>query len=204
VAQAIPASQGYPAPQGYGGQVSAPPYAPPRGYPPNGAQAGNAQAGYPQPYRAGARAAVLPLPSTMVTAVRLMYAGAAYTLVWAIGVITASASFVKNHPISDAGGDHRLAGAAAFAVLLAIAEAALWLGIARACRRRRNGARVAGTILFGLDTLAVLGVVGSSQAGLAPAKVLTLIGWLIGLGAVVALWQRPSSAFFTAGARSGS
>jgi len=46
----------------------------------------------------------------------------------------------------------------------------------------------------------VLGVLGSSQAGFGPAKVLTLIGWLIGLGAVVALWQRPSSAFF--GARS--
>jgi hypothetical protein len=44
----------------------------------------------------------------------------------------------------------------------------------------------------------VLGVATSSQAGLGPAKVLTLIGWLIGLGAVVALWQRPSSAFFTA------
>jgi hypothetical protein len=47
----------------------------------------------------------------------------------------------------------------------------------------------------------VLGVVGSSQAGLGPAKVLTLIGWLIGLGAVLALWQRPSSAFFRARAQ---
>jgi hypothetical protein len=41
-------------------------------------------------------------------------------------------------------------------------------------------------------------VVTSSQAGLGPAKVLTLIGWLIALGAVMALWQPPSSAFFTA------
>jgi hypothetical protein len=134
----------------------------------------------------------------MVTAVRLMYAGAAYALVWAVGVITVSASIVKNHPISAAGGDHRLAGAATLAVLLAIAEASLWLGIARACRRGRNVARVAGTILFGVHTLAVLGVVASTQAGLGPAKALTLIGWLIGVGAVVCLWQRPSSAFFTA------
>ena len=57
---------------------------------------------------------------------------------------------------------------------------------------------MAGTVLFALHTLVVLGVVASSQAGLGPAKALTLIGWLIGLGAVVALWQRPSSAFFTA------
>jgi len=138
----------------------------------------------------------------VVTAVRLMYAGAAYALVWAIGVITVSASIVKHHPAYTAGGDHRLAGAAALAVLLAIAQIALWLGIARACRRGRNGARTAGTVLFALGTVGVLGVVASSQAGLAPAKVLTLVGWLIGLGAVVALWQRPSSAFFSAGTRS--
>jgi hypothetical protein len=53
-------------------------------------------------------------------------------------------------------------------------------------------------VLFGLYTLGVLGVLASSQAGLGPAKVLTLIGWLIGCGAVVFLWQRPSSAFVTA------
>ena len=55
---------------------------------------------------------------------------------------------------------------------------------------------MAGTVLFALHTIGVLGVLVSSQAGLGPAKVLTLIGWLIGCGAVVFLWQRPSSAFF--------
>jgi serine/threonine protein kinase len=207
-----PASQGYPQPQGYaqsqgnGAQAAGPPYAAPRGYPSGGGyqagsggfQPGGAQAGYPQPYRAGARAAVLALPATMITAVRLMYAAAAYALVWAAGVITVAASFVKHHPAYVAGGDHRLAGAAGLAVLLAVADIALWLSIARACRRGRNGARVAGTILFGLNTVAVLGVAASPQAGLGPAKVLTLIGWLIGAAAVVFLWQRASSAFFAA------
>ena len=42
-------------------------------------------------------------------------------------------------------------------------------------------------------------VVGFAEThGRRHTKVLTLIGWLIGLGAVVALWQRPSSAFFAA------
>jgi hypothetical protein len=49
-----------------------------------------------------------------------------------------------------------------------------------------------------VHTVGVLGVVTSSQAGLGAGKVLTLIGWLIGLGAVLALWQRPSSTFFSA------
>ena len=140
----------------------------------------------------------VPLPASMVTAVRLMYAGAAYALIWAIGIIAVSASIVKHYPLASVSGDHRLAGAVTLAILLCAADIALWLGIARACRRGSGGARVAGTVLFAVHTVGVLGVVTSSQAGLGPAKVLTLIGWLIGLGAVLALWQRPSSAFFAA------
>jgi serine/threonine kinase PknH len=170
-------------------------YAQPRGYQPGHGVPVAQPAGYPQPNGSRSRAATAPLPGSMVTAVRLMYAGAAYALIWAIGTIAVAASIVKNHPVV---GDHRLAGAVTLAVLLGAAEIALWLGIARACRRGSSGARVTGTVLFALHTVGLLGVLGSSQAGLGPAKVLTLIGWLIGLGAVVALWQRPSSAFFSA------
>ncbi len=193
-----------------GARESQPPYAPPRGYlpvgggppgsgPPPGAgyPPNGGPAGYPQAYRLGSRGPVTSMPASMVTAVRLMYAGAVYALVWAIGVIAVSASIVKHHPVLTASGDHRLAGAVTLTVFLSVAEIVLWLGIARACRRGKSGARVAGTVLFAVHTLGVLGVAASSQAGLGPAKVLTLIGWLIGLGAVVFLWQRPSTAFFT-------
>ena len=140
----------------------------------------------------------MPLPASMVTAVRLMYAGAAFALIWAIGVIAVSVSIAKHYAVASESGDHRLAGAVTLAILLCAADIALWLGVARACRRGSSGARVAGTVLFAVHTVGVLGVATSSQAGLGPAKVLTLIGWLIGLGAVVALWQRPSSAYFSA------
>jgi len=173
-------------------------YPEPRGYLPGNGVSMAQPAGYPQPYRAGSPGAAVPLPASMVTAVRLMYAGAAYAVIWAIGVIAVSASIVKNYPFASASGDHRLAGAVTLAILLCAADIALWLVIARACRRGSSGARVAGTVLFAVHTVGVLGVATSSQAGLGPAKVLTLIGWLIGLGAVLALWQRPSSAFFTA------
>ena len=119
-------------------------------------------------------------------------------MIWAIGVIVVSASIAKNYPLVSASGDHRLAGAVTLAILLCAADIALWLAIARACRRGSGGARVAGTVLFAVHTVGVLGVATSSQAGLGPAKVLTLIGWLIGLGAVMALWQPPSSAYFSA------
>jgi len=188
--QAPPGSQAYPAPRGYLPVNGSPGGAAAAGYPANGAAAG-----HPQPHRADSRGARPAMPPSMVTAVRLMYAGAAYALVWAIGTIVVWASIVKHHPIA---GDHRLAGATGLAIVLSAVDIALWLGIARACRRGRSGARVAGTALFALHTLGVLSVVASAQAGLGPAKVLTLIGWLIGFGAVVALWRRPSSAFFTA------
>jgi hypothetical protein len=199
--------QGYPQPHGYGGQASQPPYAPPRGYlpatggaaspgsPDDGYPPNAGPAGYPS-YRMGSRGPITPLPVSMATAVRLMYAGAAYALVWAIGIITVWASIVRNHPVISDAGDHRLAGAVTLAVLVCIVDIALWLGIARACRRGKSGARVAGTVLFAIHTIGVLSVLVNPQAGLGPAKVLTLIGWLIGCGAVVFLWQRPSSTFF--------
>jgi serine/threonine protein kinase len=185
----------YSQPRGYGSQAA---YPAPRGYLPGNGVPAAQPAGYPQPYRTGSRAGAAALPASVVTAVRLMYAGAAYALIWAIGVIVVAASIVRNYPVVSASGDHRLTGAVTLAVLACAAEIALWLGIARACRRGSSGARVAGTVLFALHTVGVLGVVASGQAGLGPAKALTLIGWLIGLGAVVALWQRPSSAFFNA------
>jgi serine/threonine protein kinase len=190
------ASAGSQVPQGSVGVQ----YAQPRGYQPGNGIPVAQPAGYPLPNGTRSRAATAPLPASMVTAVRLMYAGAAYALVWAIGTIAVAASIVRHHPITD---DHRLTGAVTLAVLLAAGEIALWLGVARACRRGSAGARVVGTVLFALHTVGVLGVLASSQAGLGPAKVLALIGWLIGLGALVALWQRPSSAFFTARSLAG-
>src|SRR5690349_5572242 len=191
--QAVPGPQAVPGSQAVGVQ-----YPEPRGYMPGNGVPAAQPAGYPQSYRTGSPGTTLPLPASMVTAVRLMYAGAAFALIWAIGVIVVSASIVKHYPLASESADHRLAGAVTLAILLCAAEIALWLGIARACRRGSRGARVAGTVLFAVHTVGVLGVVTSSQAGLGPAKVLTLIGWLIALGAVMALWQPPSSAFFTA------
>jgi hypothetical protein len=192
-AQASLGAQAVPGSQAVGVQ-----YPEPRGYMPGNGVPAAQPAGYPQPHRTGSPGATVPLPASMVTAVRLMYAGAAFALIWAIGVIVVSASIVKHYPLASESGDHRLAGAATLAILLCAADIALWLGIARACRRGSSGARIAGTVLFAVHTVGVLGVVTSSQAGLGPAKVLTLIGWLIALGAVMALWQPPSSAFFTA------
>ena len=51
-------------------------------------------------------------------------------------------------------------------------------------------------MFFGLDTLSVLA--GLRQAEPALSRVLSLLVWLAGLGAVVLLWQKVSSAYFAA------
>ncbi len=136
------------------------------------------------------------MPGTMVTAVRLMYAGAVFALVYAIGFVAVVSGSIKNHPNGTLARDG-LAVIAVPVILVSLVEIALWLWVARGCRNRRNGARVTGTVLFGVHTLGALGVLASdSNIGL--AKLLTVISWLIACSAVVFLWRRPSSAFFAA------
>ena len=197
-AQGLPGPRGYspshsyPQPQGYSGAQGSP--APPRGYLPNAQPVA-----YPQPYQvARVPAASLPasLPDSMRNAVGLMYAGAGFAVVYAIGVIIVASTIISKHPVQAAAHHTTVGGVAALTVVLSVIEIALWLGIARACRAGRSWARVTGTILFGLHTLGFLGVLVSKHPGLGLTKVLTTLGWLIACAAVVFLWQRPSSAFF--------
>jgi hypothetical protein len=132
----------------------------------------------------------------MRKAIGLMYAGAAYALVEAIGVIVVASAIISKRPVQATAGQVTVGGVVALTVVLSVIEIALWLGIARACRAGRSWARVAGTVLFGLHTLGFLGVLVNPHSGLGPTKVLTTLSWLIACGAVVFLWQRPSSAFF--------
>jgi serine/threonine kinase PknH len=189
-------TQDYPQPQGYGSaQVPQAPGAPPAGYPAaSGGPAGPAS--YPQPYQLGSIGAVYQLPPSMTTAVSLMYAGAAYSVVYVLAVIAGFTTVINQRLAGDGQVNH--AGLVVVAIVLAIIEAAVWLWIARACKNKRNWARVTGTVLFGLHTLGTFGVVASSRAGLGPTKVVAVIGWLIASGAVVFLWRRSSTAFFSA------
>ena len=132
----------------------------------------------------------------MRNAIGLMYAGAGYTLVYAIGVIIVASAIISKHPVRATAGHVTVGGVAALTVVLSVIEIALWLGIARACRAGQSWARVTGTVLFGLHTLGFLGVLVNSHPGLGLTKVLTTLSWLIACGAVVFLWQGPSSAFF--------
>jgi hypothetical protein len=156
-----------------------------------------------QPYRGGDSSVPTTErqtePPSVRNAVRLMYAGAVASL---IGMILGLATGVSKSAIARADPNltaTQVNNAAKFALILVIVSGligiAIWLIIARACARGSNGARITGTVFFGLDTLTfLLGLVGHNAA---TVKIYPLLVWLIGLGAVFYLWRRESSQFFS-------
>jgi Protein kinase domain len=133
-------------------------------------------------------------PDSVVGAVRLMYGNAAYALIWAICAVL----------IVDRGkgpfASFTLGSEVAVAGISCVIQVAVWLWLARACRRGRNWARVASTAFFGLYTAVALVVLISYRhfaAGFI-GTVLIAAAWLIGGGSVLLLWQRRSGVFFKA------
>jgi serine/threonine kinase PknH len=196
--------QGYAAPPGYGGAQGPQGYGGaqgpqgPHGYAPGG------PGGYPQSWQPAPPVPLTPPPAppppSMTKAIGLMYAGAGFTGLEVLGAIAVAGTVVKKHNETLAAAAHPASLGAAVAVIIVfgLIEIGAWLGIARACRNGRNWARITGTVLFGLHTLFFLAVISNKQGGLGLGKVLGVIGWLIAVGAVVFLWQRPSSEFFKA------
>ncbi len=138
------------------------------------------------------------IPGSVLTAVRLMYAGAAVSLVNVIVNLTAVSqikiAFETQHPLAQNAAQGVAALAAAAVVITGAVGIGLWLKLASASRKGRNWARTAGTILFGLDTIGLLGTLG--RTGIPVAKTFGVLIWLIGFIAVIELWRRQSSDYF--------
>jgi hypothetical protein len=73
--------------------------------------------------------------------------------------------------------------------------AALWLWMAQSCRAGKGWARVVSTVLFCIDTLSVL-IAATATPGGGLTRVYGFVIWVIGLIAIILLWQRASSAYF--------
>ena len=82
------------------------------------------------------------------------------------------------------------------AIVFGLIGIGLWLWMAWANKAGKNWARITATVFFALDTLSVLA--GFRQAEPALSRAVSLLVWLAGLGAIVLLWQKISSAYFAA------
>jgi hypothetical protein len=69
----------------------------------------------------------------------------------------------------------------------------LWLIMARTNLAGRSWARMAASVLCALDTLALIQLLRTPSSLL--SKILVIPTWLVGVGAIAALWQRASSAY---------
>jgi hypothetical protein len=160
-----------------------------------------------QPYPAGATMPEVqrpPVPAQVANAVKAMYAGAVASvagIVIEIATVGATKAAIerrsRNLTVSQVNASQHalIAGFIAGGVIAAV----IWIVLARACRDGKKPARTIGTVLVALATVdAVIGVVSPVATA---DRLWGLVVWLIGLTAVILLWQRPSTEFFAAASR---
>jgi hypothetical protein len=138
-------------------------------------------------------------PATVLNAVKLMYTGAAVSLISLIISLTdisgTKAAIRKARPSLTLTQVNQLNGfIIGLAIVSGLVGIGLWLWMARANSRGKSWARILSTILFVLATLDLVGVFGEPKTAL--DLVFPLLTWAIGAGAVFLLWRPDSGAFF--------
>jgi hypothetical protein len=140
-------------------------------------------------------------PPSIRKAVGFIYAGAAVTALSGIVDVavlrgriqslltTAPATQLSASQLNRA--EALSVGILVFAIIL---DTSLWLWMAIKNRAGRRWARTLSTVFFAILTLGV--VVSLPLPGAAVYKILPVAGWLIGLLAIVLLWQAESSDFY--------
>jgi hypothetical protein len=141
-----------------------------------------------------------PAPNSVQTAVKLMYAGAALSFIELIldlvSIGSVKSAIHKRFPNYTAAQLHTAeVSYVVFAVIASVIAIGLWLWMARANAAGRNWARITGTVFFALNTLFFLLSVARPHASI--GLVLSLLVWLVGLGAVIMLWRKESAPYFT-------
>jgi hypothetical protein len=140
-----------------------------------------------------------PLPPSVSNAVRVMYAGAAASLIGiVIDILTVNstkAAIEKRSPHLSVSQINSVQHAlVAGSIVSGVIAAVLWILIAQKCKAGKNWARLTGTVLFAIATIDTLGAAIAPEAGL--VKIWIAVIWLLGLSAVVLLWRRSSTEFF--------
>src|SRR5271169_4864077 len=141
-------------------------------------------------------------PPPVRTAVKLIYAGAAID---ALSVIIEIAAVVHNRvhsvlatvpttPLTAS--QQRTLEVVGVGLLIAagIIGVSVWLWMASMNNAGRGWARILSTVFFALLSLGILVVIAEPVT--LESKIVPIADWLIGLLAIVLLWQRESSEFF--------
>jgi hypothetical protein len=140
-------------------------------------------------------------PRSVITAVRLMYVGAAISALGTILALVSLSSFTTT--LRNADPSLTTAQISSFksiyigsAVVGGLIGIGLWVWMALANKAGKNWARIVSTVFFGIATLEML--YNLVRAEPAAGKIGTVLVWLVGLGAIVMLYRRESSEYFSA------
>jgi hypothetical protein len=156
-----------------------------------------------------------PAPQTVLRAYYAILAGAALSLIGVVVTLTQMGSIRTLLETSDPNADQTtvdslVTATIAAACVMGVVEVGLWIWMAFATKAGKNWARVLSTVFFGLNaagtvfgTLADLAGSSSSSSSTTFASSDTtlgqIVGWLTflaGLGAIVLLWNKESTAYF--------
>lgn len=149
-----------------------------------------------------------PQPQSLRNAVRLMWVGAALALVGVIVTLAFSKNIksavtkaaVKANATNRSEGKtvlttsqiHSLANVTVgLLAIVGVIAVLLWVWMAWANNKGRNWARIVATVLFGLNTISLLLEIGRASTTI----IVVVIGWLVGLGAIVFLWRKETTAY---------
>jgi hypothetical protein len=154
---------------------------------------------YPSRGKPLAEAPRPPAPPSVVNAVKLMYIGAAVStvslIVSFVDISGTKAAIRRAHPDLTATQVNQLnTFIIALAVVSGLIGIALWLWMAWANGQGKNWARIVSTVLFGLATLDLVGVVSEPKTAI--GLVFPVLTWLVGAATIWLLWRPDSTAFF--------
>lgn len=157
-----------------------------------------------QPYPGGTQmpepSARPPVPQSVTRAVQLMYAGAVASLIGIVIALTTLSSIKsqiisKNPSLTTTQVNNAEHVAIGILIASGLIGAALWLWMAQSCKAGKNWARITSTVLFAIETINVLAGAAAVASGGA-SRIYSIVIWLIGLGAIIFLWQRSSTEYF--------
>jgi hypothetical protein len=155
-----------------------------------------------EPYPDGGLPERREAPPSVLNAVKLMYFGAVLSGVAAIIGLTAVGSVrttlhnQANPALSTSQINLAVNVFIVGVVVVGLIGIGLWLWMAVKSKAGRNWARITGTVFFAINTLLLLGSI--TRPGAAASRIVNILGWLVGLGAIILLWRRSSSDFFKA------
>jgi len=138
-------------------------------------------------------------PASISTAVRLMYAGAAVTLIYFI-VSLSSLGGVKtelhnaNHKLTATQINQVYEYLIVTTVVFGVIGIALWLVMARGASQGKRWSQIISTVLFALYTLESLATFVQTRA----IVTIVFVGltWLVGAATVYLLWKPESKSYF--------